>query len=74
MVSIARNEKGGLKGLPIGLSAKLAQSIYMLMLALPEDDHEGRLRCSVYRAALGQRASMITLACNEATVSLGTLA
>jgi hypothetical protein len=47
--------------------AKLAQSIYMLMLALPEDDHEGRLRCRVYRAALGQRASMITLACNAAT-------
>lgn len=47
--------------------AKLAQSIDMLMLALPEDDHEGRLRCSVYRAALGQRASMITLACNAAT-------
>ncbi|WP_201859347.1 hypothetical protein [Microvirga soli] len=47
--------------------AKLAQSIYLLMLALPEDDHEGKLRCSVYRAALGQRASMITLACNAAT-------
>jgi hypothetical protein len=46
--------------------AKLAQSIYLLMLALPEDDHEGRLRCSVYRAALGQRGSMITLACNAA--------
>jgi hypothetical protein len=38
----------------------------MLMLALPEDDREGKLRCSVYRAALGQRASMITLACNAA--------
>ncbi|GEO13651.1 hypothetical protein [Microvirga aerophila] len=47
--------------------AKLAQSIDMLMLALPEDDHEGKLRCSVYAAALGQRASMITLACNAAT-------
>ena len=47
--------------------AKLAQRIDMLMLALPEDDREGRLRCSVYRAALGQRASMITLACNAAT-------
>jgi hypothetical protein len=47
--------------------AKLAQNIDMLMLALPEDDHEGRLRCSVYRAALGQRASMMTLACNAAT-------
>ena len=47
--------------------AKLAQRIDMLMLALPEDDHEGRLRCSVYRAALGQRESMITLACNAAT-------
>ena len=47
--------------------AKLAQRIDMLMLALPEDDHEGRLRCSVYRAALGQRASMISLACNAAT-------
>ena len=49
------------------VGAKLAQRIDMLMLALPEDDHEGRLRCSVYRAALGQRASMITLACNAAT-------
>jgi hypothetical protein len=47
--------------------AKLAQSIYLLMLALPEDDHEGKLRCSVYRAGLGQRESMITLACNAAT-------
>jgi hypothetical protein len=47
--------------------AKLVQSIYMLMLALPEDDHEGKLRCSIYRAALGQRGSMITLACNAAT-------
>ena len=49
------------------VGAKLAQRIDMLMLALPEDDREGRLRCSVYRAALGQRASMITLACNAAT-------
>ena len=49
------------------VGAKLAQRIDMLMLALPEDDHEGRLRCSVYRAALGQRASMISLACNAAT-------
>lgn len=49
------------------VGAKLAQRIHMLMLALPEDDHDGRLRCSVYRAALGQRASMITLACNAAT-------
>lgn len=47
--------------------AKLAQRIDMLMLALPVHDHEGRLRCTVYRAALGQRASMITLACNAAT-------
>ena len=47
--------------------AKLAQRIDMLMLALPEDDREGRLRCSVYQAALGQRASMISLACNAAT-------
>ncbi|WP_147282443.1 hypothetical protein [Microvirga subterranea] len=48
------------------VGAKLAQRIYMLMLALPEDEHEGRLRCSVYRAALGHRASMIALACNAA--------
>jgi hypothetical protein len=47
--------------------AKLARRIDMLMLVLPENDHEGRLRCTVYRAALGQRASMITLACNAAT-------
>jgi hypothetical protein len=47
--------------------AKLAQRIDMLMLALPVHDYEGRLRCTVYRAALGQRASMITLACNAAT-------
>ena len=46
---------------------KLAQRIDMVMLALPEHDLEGRLRCSVYRAALGQRASMISLACNAAT-------
>jgi hypothetical protein len=52
---------------PDVFGAKLAHSIYMLTLALSEDDHEGRLRCSVYRAALGQRASMITLACNAAT-------
>ncbi|MBJ6127552.1 hypothetical protein [Microvirga splendida] len=48
------------------VGAKLAQRIDMLMLALAEEDREGRLRCSVYRAALGQRASMITLACNAA--------
>jgi hypothetical protein len=47
--------------------AKLAQRFDMLMLALAEEDREGRLRCSVYRAALGQRESMITLACNAAT-------
>jgi hypothetical protein len=52
---------------PRVFGAKLAQSIYMLMLALPEDDRESRLRCSVYQAALGQRASMISLACNAAT-------
>jgi hypothetical protein len=46
--------------------AELSERIYMLMLALPDDDREGKLRCSVYRAALGQRASMITLACNAA--------
>jgi len=39
----------------------------MLMLVLPEGDREGRGRCSVYRAALGQRASMVTLACNAVT-------
>jgi hypothetical protein len=47
--------------------AKLAERIGMLMLALAEEDREGRLRCSVYRAALGQRESMITLACNATT-------
>jgi hypothetical protein len=49
------------------VGARLAQRIDMLMLALPDDDREGRLRCSVYRAALGQRAGMITLACDAAT-------
>ncbi|ANY81327.1 hypothetical protein BB934_26460 [Microvirga ossetica] len=49
------------------VGAKLAQRIDMLMLALAEEDREGRLRCTVYQAALGQRASMITLACNAAT-------
>jgi hypothetical protein len=46
---------------------KLAQSIYLVLLTLPKEDREGRLRCSAYRAALGQRASMVTLACNAAT-------
>ncbi|WP_201862212.1 hypothetical protein [Microvirga soli] len=49
------------------VGAKLAQRIDVLMLALAEEDREGRLRCSVYRAALGQHESMITLACNAAT-------
>jgi hypothetical protein len=46
---------------------KLEQAISILMLSLAKDDCEGRLRCFVYRAALGNRFSMITLAVNAVT-------
>jgi hypothetical protein len=46
---------------------ELKQTISILMSSLPKDDREGRLRCFVYRAALGNRFSMITLAVNAVT-------
>lgn len=47
---------------------ELSRVVQRLLNALPEDDQDGRLRCMIYRAALGDRTSQIVIAAEAASV------
>jgi hypothetical protein len=47
---------------------ELADFVGRMMDALPEEDRDGRLRCRIYRAALGDRPSRLSAACDAVSI------
>jgi hypothetical protein len=50
--------------------ADLLSRLDAVMEFLPEDDRDGRLRCRIYQAALGDREAQLDLACTAVSLAL----